>query len=527
MIPAPWVAWSIRRIVAMSLLAIAMIHAPTQPPNMPPPLRRVTRRSALSGGAGQGQRRSRISTRLGMISLGVLLLVIAGAGCQRDLMPTPLMFQDAEVDPFAKAIETQTVIPVFYATDRKQNGPVDVDYGYTAKRETHLTIGVCDVAIGDGMAWPELRKQSRKRPRSRLAIPLLVVGTRPIGSLWTTLPLVELPEVLRRELVFGHRVVAMLEKKSDLSSGRDGLEELSLESQLNGPVKEYASRINAQLEQSDRRDILIFVHGYRNGFSKAVSVAAELWHYTGRQGVAIAYSWPARKDLWGYVHDRESAQYTAGHFRRFLLYLAGETRAERIHIVCHSTGAEVVSTALRELRLMGHNQPIEALKRRLKLGRVVFVAPDLDLMIAKKRNFGEQFHQLPETITVYVSREDKALNFARKVVYGLVRLGALQPDDLSTSDIAVLEQFPQVQMIDTAGLERFDFIGHSHHTRNPSVSSDLILTLCKGLLPEQRGLVRRNNGPVWIFPEDYGKRVRQIAQQVFGSEATDGPSLDG
>ena len=171
-------------------------------------------------------------------------------------------------------------------------------------------------------------------------------------------------------------------------------------------------RSTKRLERSGSGDILVYVHGYKNSFSDAIYVAAELWHYLGRRGVAVAYSWPARTDIWGYVHDRESAQYTAGHFRRLLLNLALNTDAQRIHIVCHSTGAEVVSTALREMRLMGHGRPIEQLRQQLKLGHVVFVAPDLDLMITKKRNFGEGIHELSQTISIYTYHEDRALLFA-------------------------------------------------------------------------------------------------------------------
>ena len=44
---------------------------------------------------------------------------------------------------------------------------------------------------------------------------------------------------------------------------------------------------------------------------------AEFWHFLGRLGVPLKYTWPAgRPGLNGYSYDRESSEFTVNHRRR-------------------------------------------------------------------------------------------------------------------------------------------------------------------------------------------------------------------
>jgi esterase/lipase superfamily enzyme len=42
-----------------------------------------------------------------------------------------------------------------------------------------------------------------------------------------------------------------------------------------------------------RKEVFIFVHGFHNDFNDAAFVMAELWHFLGRIGVPIVYTWPS------------------------------------------------------------------------------------------------------------------------------------------------------------------------------------------------------------------------------------------
>ena len=71
-------------------------------------------------------------------------------------------------------------------------------------------------------------------------------------------------------------------------------------------------------------------------------VIAELWHFLGRQGVPILYTWPAGfGGLRGYTRDRESGGFTIFHLKQFLRLLASTPELEELNIIAHSRGTDV------------------------------------------------------------------------------------------------------------------------------------------------------------------------------------------
>jgi esterase/lipase superfamily enzyme len=52
----------------------------------------------------------------------------------------------------------------------------------------------------------------------------------------------------------------------------------------------FAKAINAQLDQSGRKDVYVYVHGYKVVYENPVLVASELWHFLGYKGAFIAYA---------------------------------------------------------------------------------------------------------------------------------------------------------------------------------------------------------------------------------------------
>ena len=62
-----------------------------------------------------------------------------------------------------------------------------------------------------------------------------------------------------------------------------------------GAGRRFAEHINRKLAESRRKDIYIYVHGYKVIFENPVLVATELWHFLGYEGAFIAYF---RKSPW-------------------------------------------------------------------------------------------------------------------------------------------------------------------------------------------------------------------------------------
>ena len=64
----------------------------------------------------------------------------------------------------------------------------------------------------------------------------------------------------------------------------------------------------------------------------------------------IAYSWPSGSgNLFGYFTDRESGEFTVYHLKETIRLLSYMAEVENIHILAHSRGTDITTTALREL----------------------------------------------------------------------------------------------------------------------------------------------------------------------------------
>ncbi len=96
-----------------------------------------------------------------------------------------------------------------------------------------------------------------------------------------------------------------------------------------------------QLALTPRKEVFIFVHGFHNDFNDAAFAMAELWHFLGRIGVPIIYTWPAgHTGLFGYTYDRESSEFTVFHLRQILEYIASFPEVERSKDFAHQIGSK-------------------------------------------------------------------------------------------------------------------------------------------------------------------------------------------
>ena len=143
----------------------------------------------------------------------------------------------------------------------------------------------------------------------------------------------------------------------------------------------FAMAVNAKLATSTRKDIYIYIHGYKVTFDNPVLVATELWHFLGYDGVFIAYAWPATPSRWAYLRDIETAAGFARNLRIFLEYLAEETQVEQIHVVGYSAGTRLVARALEQLALLNHERTAEEIHAALHLDHVILIGSDLDRQV--------------------------------------------------------------------------------------------------------------------------------------------------
>lgn len=425
---------------------------------------------------------------------GVGLLAML-TGCQRTLMRPPVMFDQTQADPFDELPVDQRHgnAKIFYATNRKPT-PGDPEGPYGRSRSSALLLGRLNVEIGEDMPWEELMEKTIG-PLGGSRPPLRIDPPREFGPLLTTAP----PRVIREST----------------GDDRDAIEVRFLNRKDPGRAAfRFAESINAEMKATAHDEIYVYIHGYRNSFNDAIESAASLHHYNGRRGAVVAFAWPSQKHLLDYLEDRESATYAVSDFRQLLVFLADHTDAKRINLIAHSMGTFLTSNTLREMRLIGYDQTPKELHERFRIDNVVLVAPDIDADVLQKRFFREGFHHVPRQMTIYTSPDDKALAWATRLLFGIIRAGSITGDYLDDNQRLWLKSNPHVSIVDISGQKTYG-LGHSHHTENPGVASDLFLLLAHDLTPSQRGLTLITETNVWGFPAGYTKAVQRIAETQY------------
>lgn len=412
-----------------------------------------------------------------------MLTVLSGCSSAPTLMPTPNLYADGIVDPFIDVDPSlrNNKVEVLYLTDRQpENDSADKrEYGY--KRSRSLAFGISTVRFGENVSWDDLVKASRTRQRS-VDLTVTVPKTVEVGRfLPTPRNLIEVPG----------------SADSNESDARQQEAE-----------KAFRETLAEQMSHTRVKEVYIFVHGFANTFNNGVMTIAEMWHFFGREGVPIAYTWPAGSAgfLRGYNYDRESSEFTIYHLKQTLKLIGSCPEVKKVHIIGHSRGTDVVSSALRELHLEigGPEGDSKATRAALKLGTVVLAAPDIDLDVTIQRLATARVGHVPEHSVIYVQADDKALGMANWLFSGLSRLGELKSEMFTPEEIHVLRTSSTPQIINAHVTDTGAF-GHDYFHSNPAVSSDLILLMRYQFQPGAefgRPLGVNKNG-FWLIEDGY------------------------
>ncbi len=410
-----------------------------------------------------------------IVLTGLMLVTgCAATKTSRELMPTPigltLGVQHPGGDFQAACNGAVEEIPVFVVSGRNLVEKKEALDPFGSERSRHPSLGVAYVTIGEGLTAQELHHETvsnNKRKRARAEFKRIEITKQPI----------EIDPWKVKDNVIRH----------------DG--------------NPWVQAVRAQLDQSQNRTIYIYVHGYNTEFIDNTLLAAEFFHYLGRQGAIISFEWPSESRLLGYIADKGNATYSTRHFRAMLSNIAKECGVDSITIIAHSAGTPIVVGAMREIRLLEYDLTAQQVQQKYKLDRVVLAAPDMDLQEFINGVF-DRFYEVANAVAVYASPKDRALSISAKL-YGNQRLGGAV-GNLEDWEKQVLGNVSQIQLIDASQAERIfgNFLGHSYFHRDPWISSD-IGSFILDRTPENRGLVRSDDAIFWNFPIDFPDRLRE------------------
>ncbi|MCA3565437.1 MAG: alpha/beta hydrolase [Methylocystis sp.] len=180
-----------------------------------------------------------------------------------------------------------------------------------------------------------------------------------------------------------------------------------------------------------RREVLLYVHGYKESFESAVAGGIELAEGIGFSGKRMAFSWPSKAALLDYGYDRESALISRDALEELLITLLGEGGASRLYIVAHSMGTLLTIEALRQLWAR-HGDVYGA-----RLGAVVLASPDIDFDLFD--NAMRRLRSLSDKITVISSTSDRALEVSRRIAGGVPRVGGASREQLEGLGVKVVD----------------------------------------------------------------------------------------
>ncbi len=291
--------------------------------------------------------------------LGLASLIGCSSG--HSLMPTPNLYahlDDYPAEEVPESLRTNRV-ELLYVTDRTRQAGRNGEILYGSGRSTSVAYGSIVVEIGNSVPWKKLVEASQTDKRKHdLSLSIRTVREH-----------ARFPETPHPFFVVDGTIVEDEETRVAFEQ----------------TAAKFRRDLVARLDSLQTKEVIVFVHGFNNTFQSSAFVLAELWHFTGRRGVPVLYSWPAASGgLFGYFIDRESGEFTIFHLKAFLRLLADTPDVHRIHIIAHSRGADVTTTSgcgrggLRgngmglscvEVRgLEPHSTPRESISRRY--GRV-------------------------------------------------------------------------------------------------------------------------------------------------------------
>jgi esterase/lipase superfamily enzyme len=385
-------------------------------------------------------------------------------------MPTPVTYTGPNAKPLvfdATFDAPSSPLDLVFLTDRAP--AADGASPYTAERSRSIAFGTTTIAFGDGVTLRQTRELGRFPP-----IPYA---------------LTQADDGMRRAPAV---VAAHMQAKQRLQD-----------------------EIAMRLAVAPRKEVVLFVHGYHVTFEGAALTMGEMCHFLGREFVCGIFTWPAGGDrgaLFGYDVDRESAEYAVEDLVKLIRIVAGTPGLERIHFIAHSRGTDTLASALAVLSVEAYGHKSSP-TQEFHIGNVILVAPDLDGDVAVTKIFKvfsdpdlpfgtepDPAAMIPPSpglkLTMYVSRDDKALATSSWLFGSIARLGRIDATMFTPDQIEMIGNLAAVDIIEVRGAT--DFFGHSYFVSNPNVSGDIVAMLRYGLRPNEPGRpLEQVVGPFW------------------------------
>ena len=324
-----------------------------------------------------------------------------------------------------------TLFDVFYSTNRAQMDRNADDCTYGA-RSGRLSMGKCQVSI------PRLHR---------------------VGEL-------ESPNILNLEFSADPRKHVMLKETFPM------------------PADHFFDAVRSRLAAGST-EAFVFVHGFNVTFEDAARRTAQLAYDLEIDFVPVFFSWPSLglPTEAAYRADELSMEIAIPALKGFFADLIKLSKPSALHIVAHSMGCRLVTSALASLA--AETDPSQF----PMINQVILAAPDIDAE-AFREVIAPRIKGMCVGTTLYVSATDKALAYASRIHGQRTRLG-----DVATG----VRGFPDIECVDATGMQTDPLsFGHSYYAAAPPVIKDIAQVLL-GVTAESRGLRSGTTGGAGLW----------------------------
>lgn len=362
----------------------------------------------------------------------------AEASYQRAVRNAEDEAQSRDLPVAAMIVPDHVIVPVFYGTNRARTGEANPLEFYGHERAP-LELGVVEVSVPRNREIGEIRRTDR----------------------WQG----DLSELRGRYFI--------IERVQPIESEAG-----------------FAEYLDLVMDQSERRELLVFIHGYNTDFRSAAERAAQLAVDLEIDGAPALYSWPSRGTTLGYFADSNQViRPVIDDLRHYLELLMESAGAERIHVVAHSMGNRFLLRALEEMA-EDNPPPLD----EPFFDQVIWASPDVDQ--------ADFLYTLPELLhlsrdmTLYASGSDRALSLSRRIQGGYPRAGDVTPSPVVLEGLSTVD----TTAAGDSGLGHSDYAG-------PALD-DFRAIVWLSLEPDQRCILEVETGETGRFhrvnPRDGG-----------------------
>jgi esterase/lipase superfamily enzyme len=242
------------------------------------------------------------------------------------------------------------------------------------------------------------------------------------------------------------------------------------------------------------RNLLVFIHGFNNTFSDAITRAAFNREWMSASGVpaadttVVAFSWPSLGRIVDipilqedYLHDQTMARLSGVHLMTFFAILEPILRAARANrrrtfLLAHSMGNLALQSAVENWFLHANGNALLFDLAFLAAGDCAydsFEYPNLTGLSG--------LTILAQRVSIYFSRVDLVLQLSAVVNLGAQRLGQDGPRNRTDPTLFPPAEFEMVDATDFRDYD-FDFLSsHQYYRRSPTARSRIAQAMGGGI----------------------------------------------